>query len=167
MARPDTETAVTLSVLDRLIDDDLHVIMDPVLGRRRTVELLKKAIRRDLEWLLNTRRTPEEAPESSEELHRSLYHYGLPDLTSFSVSSSKSVARLAWLVESVIATFEPRLDAVRVSFNPDSDHAETKMLRFQIEAMLKMDPAPERISFDTTLELTSGAYSVKGDAGAR
>jgi hypothetical protein len=27
--------------------------------------------------------------------------------------------------------------------------------------MLMIDPAPERISFDTVLEVTKGAYSVK------
>jgi hypothetical protein len=33
--------------------------------------------------------------------------------------------------------------------------------------MLRMDPAPERIAFDTVLELTSGTYQVKSDANAR
>ena len=39
-------------------------------------------------------------------------------------------------------------------------------MRFQIEALLKMDPAPEHISFDTVLQLSSGEYQVKGDSGA-
>jgi predicted component of type VI protein secretion system len=29
--------------------------------------------------------------------------------------------------------------------------------------MLKMDPAPERVSFDTVLELTKGEYAIKGE----
>jgi hypothetical protein len=29
-----------------------------------------------------------------------------------------------------------------------------------------MDPAPELISFDTVLQLSSGQYQVKGDSGA-
>jgi hypothetical protein len=32
--------------------------------------------------------------------------------------------------------------------------------------MLKMDPSPEHISFDTVLQLASGEYQVKGDASA-
>ena len=39
-------------------------------------------------------------------------------------------------------------------------------LHFKIEALLIMDPAPERISFDTVLELASGQYKVEGEAGA-
>jgi hypothetical protein len=30
-----------------------------------------------------------------------------------------------------------------------------------VEAVLMVDPAPERISFDTVLEISKGAYSVK------
>jgi len=40
--------------------------------------------------------------------------------------------------------------------------ATQNVLRFQIEGMLDMNPAPERISFDTVLQLTSGEYQVKG-----
>jgi len=36
-------------------------------------------------------------------------------------------------------------------------------LRFQIQGLLRIDPAPERVTFDTVLELTSGEYQVKGD----
>jgi predicted component of type VI protein secretion system len=34
-------------------------------------------------------------------------------------------------------------------------------VRFHVEAMLLIDPAPERIAFDTVLEISKGAYSVK------
>jgi type VI secretion system protein ImpF len=50
---------------------------------------------------------------------------------------------------------------VRVSLEPVAGSA--KLLRFQIQGLLKMDPAPERVSFDTTLELTKGEYAVRGD----
>ena len=40
------------------------------------------------------------------------------------------------------------------------------VMRFQIEALLEMDPTPEHISFDTTLQLSSGEYQVKGDSSA-
>jgi len=36
-----------------------------------------------------------------------------------------------------------------------------RILHFQIEALLKMDPAPEQILFDTVLQLNSGEYKVK------
>ena len=39
--------------------------------------------------------------------------------------------------------------------------ATQQAITFHVEAMLMIDPAPERISFDTVLEVTKGAYSVK------
>ena len=46
---------------------------------------MKAALRRDLEWLLNTRRNPEPAPESMAELSQSLFNYGLPDFSALSI----------------------------------------------------------------------------------
>jgi type VI secretion system protein ImpF len=48
---------------------------------------------------------------------------------------------------------------VRVTLE-GSDTADRR-LRFHIEGNMKLDPAPEEISFDTILELSSGEYRVK------
>jgi predicted component of type VI protein secretion system len=45
--------------------------------------------------------------------------------------------------------------------------ASSKVLHFQIEALIRTEPAPTRIYFDSTLELTSGAYEVEDEARAR
>jgi type VI secretion system protein ImpF len=42
----------------------------------------------------------------------------------------------------------------------DADRGDRR-LRFHIEGMMKLDPAPEEITFDTVLELGSGEYKVK------
>lgn len=167
MARSEAEANVTQSVLERLTDLEPKTPADSPIGRAQSVRLLKTSLRRDLEWLLNTRRTPVEAPDSAPELQASLYNYGLPDITSLAVQSTKDQARLARVIEKIIAVFEPRLQGVRVTMEPDNDATNTKMLRFYIEGLLRMDPAPERISFDTMLELTSCSYQVKGEPGAR
>ena len=165
MPKLDAEANVTSSLLDRLIDAEPNLALDLAVTRSQSVRQLKASLRHDLEWLLNTRRTTVEAPDSLAELQQSLYHYGLPDMSVFSSNSTRDQSRLIWLLESAIATFEPRLEAVKVSMEPISPGS--RILKFQIEGMLRMDPAPERISFDTVLELTSGAYLVKGDAGTR
>ncbi len=165
MPKLEAEAHVTQSLLDRLIDTEPKVALDSPLTRSQSVRQLRASLRHDLEWLLNTRRNPDEAPESLAELRQSLYNYGLPDMSAFSISSPKDQSRLTWLLESAIAIFEPRLEAIKVSMEPISPGS--RILRFQIEGMLRMDPAPERISFDTVLELTSGVYQVKGDAGTR
>ena len=165
MARNDPDSTVTLTLLDRLIDLDPKVRDEPAMSRAQSVRQLKTSLRRDLEWLLNTRRNPEEVTDKESELYRSLFNYGLPDLTNFGLHSTDDQSRLAWMLEETIANFEPRLDGVKVSMQPVS--AGSRQLRFQIEGLLKMDPAPERVSFDTVLELNSGAYQVKGESGAR
>ena len=41
--------------------------------------------------------------------------------------------------------------------------AEIKRLDFRIDGMLLMDPSPEHISFDTTLDAVSQAYIIRSD----
>ncbi len=164
MARTPSDAPVTLSVLDRLIDRDPKNQSEGQMTRAQSVRHLKAALKRDLEWLLNTRRAIDPAPESSTELDHSLYNYGLPDFTGLSLRSTRDQQRIARMLETAIANFEPRISGVRVRMEPMPDTA--RLLRFVIEGMLRIDPAPERVSFDTVLELSSGQYQVRGEPGA-
>ena len=158
MPRWAPEQTVTLSVIDRLIDD-------APATRAQSVRQLKSSLRRDLEWLLNTRRNPFPAGSEFPELERSLYNYGLPDVTSLSWDSSRDRVRLTRMIEHTLATFEPRITRLKV-IAIESTTGARHVLRFQIEGLLQMDPAPEHISFDTVLQLSSGEYQVKGDGSA-
>lgn len=166
MARSDPDLNVSLSLLDRLIDRDPRAHTDAAVSRPQSVRLLKASLRRDLEWLLNTRRTPEPAPESMTELSQSLFNYGLPDFSALSVNSPKDRDRLLLELESTVALFEPRLRDIRVSMVDDAGGGYSRTLHFQIEAMLQMDPAPEQVSFDTILQISSGEYHIRGERGA-
>ena len=166
MPRWDPEQIVSQSVLERLTDrDPLNQAPEMAPTRTQSVKQLKASVRRDLEWLLNTRRTPEPAGGEYEEVQRSVYNYGLPDLSSLSWQSPRDRQRLCRMLEQALATFEPRLRKAKVIALESSASAQ-HVLRFQIEGMLDMAPAPEHISFDTVLQLTSGEYQVKGDPSA-
>ena len=165
MARWEPEQTVTQSVLERLIDRDPGSSSENPPTRAQSVRQLKASLRRDLEWLLNTRRTPEAVGSEFRELEQSLYNFGLPDVTSLSWDSNRDRTRLARMLEQTIATFEPRLRKVKVLTLEAAPGAQ-QVVRFQIEGLLDMDPAPELISFDTVLQLSSGEYRVKGDAVA-
>jgi len=156
MPRAETDFKITQSIFDRLSD------VDPRITPERQ---LKAAVRRDLEWLLNTRRVVEPPPESLVEVNRSLYNYGLPDFSSYSLSSPKDRSKLLRALETTIALFEPRLAGVKVSA-VESPTAGSRVLRFQIEGLLLKDPAPEQVSFDTVLQLANGEYQVKGERSA-
>src|ERR1035437_9918802 len=88
MARWEPEQTVTQSVLDRLIDRDPASNSEASLTRVQSVRQLKVSLRRDLEWLLNSRRTPDAVGREFQELEQSLYNYGLPDVTSLSWDSA-------------------------------------------------------------------------------
>jgi type VI secretion system protein ImpF len=165
MARKLAEGPVTLSVFDRLIDQDRHVRVEAPPTRLQSMRELKAALRRDLEWLLNTRQ-PLESPSATTELAHSLYSYGLPDITSMSLSSEDERRKLARIMETALLNFEPRLASPKVRL-VQTGEGKTHMLRFVIEGHLRVDPAPEYVTFDTVLETAMGAYEVKGEAGAR
>ena len=151
-------------MLERLIDRDPKSSSEAPPTRAQSVRLLKSSLRRDLEWLLNTRRTPEAVGREFHELEQSLYHYGLPDITS---ASSESTDTRHWLrrqVEETIRVFEPRLTDVHVSVEAVGDLARREV-RFVVEALLQMEPSPEQVVFDTVLEISSATFEVKG-AGA-
>ena len=165
MARRETEETVTQSVLERLIDLDPGSRSDAPLTRAQSVRQLKAALRRDLEWLLNTRQIPGGVPETYKELEGSLYGYGLPDVTNLSANSVRDRNRLLRMLETTISSFEPRLSGAKVTI-VDAGTNSGRQLRLQIEGLLMMDPAPELISFDTILQLSSGEYQVKGEQSA-
>jgi type VI secretion system protein ImpF len=163
MARHEPEIVVTQSVLDRLIDSEPRTQVEGPMTHSQSVRALKASVRRDLEWLLNTRRTPEPAGERYPELTRSLFEYGFPDFTNYTLANPKDRQRLLKHLEATIRTFEPRLDAVRVIPVDSATDDRRRIVRFQIEGMLEMDPTPEQITFDTVLSLTNGEYQIKGD----
>ena len=165
MARLDPDLTVTQPLLDRLIDKEPKVSADSSVSRAQSVRLLKASLRRDLEWLLNTRRIPDAAPESMAQLSQSLYNYGLPDFSALSVSSPRDRDHLMLELETTVALFEPRLKDVRITMT-EAQGGYTRILHFQIEGMLQMDPIAEPVSFDTVLSLTNGEYQVKGERGA-
>ncbi len=157
---------ITLTILDRLIDNEpKNRALEPAPARNVALRELRASLRRDLEWLLNTRRTPLAADESHPEAQASLYNYGLPDLSSVSVNSYNDQTQLCKHLETAIEHFEPRLMNIVVTMA--AAPSGTRTLRFMIEGLLKLDPAPEHVSFDTTLELSSGEYAVKGESGGR
>jgi type VI secretion system protein ImpF len=159
------EGPVSYSVLDRLLDvrDDEKLDIDRQNSRSKSVAYFKHAVRRDLEWLLNSR-TPLELPHGPES-ERSLYTYGLPDVNSLSLLSHRDRQILTKAIQVAIQKFEPRIRNPRVVLVTDGDQ-RVQSIRFIIEGILHMEPNPEPIAFDMGLDLTSGQYKIPGDNGA-
>jgi type VI secretion system protein ImpF len=166
VARQQLERTAQQSLIDRLVDYAPRESGDATMTWSHSLQLLKQSLKRDLDWLLNTRRTGDPVPEEFVELRGSLHDYGLEDISSMSRDDSETRPRLLRSIEQAITDFEPRLGAVRVSLVDEDDDPTRREVHFLIEAMLRVDPSPEPVVFDTVLEVGSGEYHVKGDAGA-
>ena len=160
MPRIEEEVRITLSVLDRLLDFEPEVTREVPASRMKSLRHLKQSLRRDLEWLLNTRQT-RELPEELRELRNSLAAYGMPDYLSANVKSPSEQAEMRRALEDLIRVFEPRLADVHVSLVPARQ--TERALHFRIDAQLLVDPAPEPVTFDTVLQLVNGEYKVQGE----
>lgn len=159
-ANPKFARNIQGSLLDRLIDFEPESRVEAPTTRAESLRQFRQAVKRDLEWLLNTTRMPIDIPEACEELRNSLLFYGLPDITSISLQDHGAERQLMRSFEAALQTFEPRLAHARVT-SSEPQKKRKQAITFHIEAILLVDPAPERIAFDTVLEITNGAYSVK------
>ena len=154
------EGPVVYSLLDRLIDDKDEPLPT---SRAKSARYFKNSVRRDLEWLLNSRVPLDEA--HGKESERSLYTFGLPDISSMSLLSHRDRQLLTKAIQAAIVKFEPRIVNPRVVLVTDNDQ-RVRSLRFIIEGILHMEPNPEPVAFDTVLDLSSGHYELPGDGFA-
>lgn len=164
MARTEIERAVQPSIIDRLTDLDPREVMDSPPSRDRSERAYRSSVQRDIEWLLNSRRTMWPAPLGYDEVRHSVYEYGLVDTTALYVGTIDGRNVLQEAVEDTIRRFEPRLMDVRVQL-VDADQKSAPQLRFVIEALLHMDPNPEQVVFDTVFDTANGSYEVGDSAG--
>jgi type VI secretion system protein ImpF len=149
------------SILDRLLDDDPEAEQESPYNRFQSFLQLKERIARDLEAMLNSRRQAlEEIPAEFTEVSRSLLTYGLPDILSLNILNEHERYRLRRTLEQAIMTFEPRLERVRVTLAPAQPYE--RRLHFRVEALLLVQPVPEAVVFDTTLQLNTQKYEVRG-----
>jgi type VI secretion system protein ImpF len=155
MPRTDYERNILPSLLDRLLDGK------PEEQQRGPLDRLKQAVARDLEALLNTRQEAlEELPAEYTEVQRSLLTYGLPDFTAFNPVHDSDRDQIRRTLEQAITAFEPRLMRVRVTLQPWHEHE--RALRFRVEALLRVDPMPEQVTFDAVLRLHTQEYVIQG-----
>ncbi len=163
--RPSQDHAprVQLPLLDRLIDDAPDVQRDPPLSFGDAETTLRNSVRRDLEALLNARRRWRSISPDYAELPTSLIGYGISDFASGAFNSAEQRDRLRAEIENAIRQFEPRLTGVRVSLVERNNNLDST-LRLQIEGMLRTEPAPEPIAFETLVDSATTAVTVRPDS---
>ena len=152
------------SLLDRLLDDHPEESREPAWREVQVVRVLKASLCRDLQNLLNAHRLLTTIPEVYSELKTSLLNYGLPDLQSMEVREDHDLGLLCRLIEESIQAFEPRLQGVRVRPVIDAEGKKPidRRVRFEIEAVLVVEPLREPVLFSSSLDVASGEFAVEG-----
>jgi type VI secretion system protein ImpF len=149
------------SVLDRLLDDDPAVSTEPPRNRSQLLRELKLSVRRDIESLLNARRRNVSLPSTLPELTNSLLTYGIPDFSGTGPATDDQREAFCRMLETIIRQGEPRLLRVSVELVGNPDPAD-RTLKFRIDALLRADPSPEPVIFDSTLEPATYQFAVQG-----
>jgi type VI secretion system protein ImpF len=155
LARTKTEVLVTQSLIDRLTVSD-----EPwPETRNASINMYRRSLKRDIEWLLNTRQPVVPELDSYPATAASVLNFGLPDLQNFDASRNRENNGLLTAIEKCIRVFEPRILQPRVYL--ERADSLSRSLRFRIEGRLHYEDMDEDVKFDTVLELISGEYEVK------
>ena len=155
MARPLEDEPLRSSILDRLTGPANQ-------GRfagRQTLEQLLESIHRDLEQLLNTRWRVTAWPPDLNELNRSLVNYGIPDFAGVNMSSPTDREIFREMVEDALRMHEPRFLRVQVNMLEDTERLD-RTLRFKIDAVVRADPEPADVQFDSRVDTNSHRIEV-------
>ncbi|MBI5655676.1 MAG: type VI secretion system baseplate subunit TssE [Geobacter sp.] len=144
--------------MDRLIDYNPEVSREPVQRRLLNLSQVKASVVRDLESLLNTKRSILPVPPEYKELNNSVLVYGLRDFTSQDPRSPSIKQQLRSDVEKTISRFDNRLRNVIVRLETSSKNERN--IRFRISGLLVIDPVSEPVTFDTYFDISRGEYVI-------
>ena len=145
------------SILDKLMDDEPEVPFESAPARRASFSDIKASVIRDIENLLNTRRTVQMPAAALTAVGKSLHVYGLRDFSNENPSSSVVVQKLRREVVQTLALFEPRLRNVIVQIE---QRANERNLHFRISGTLVITPLSEPVVFDTLFDANRGEYLI-------
>lgn len=151
------------SLLDRLVDDEPGEPRESRSKRVETISTLRRAVLRDLEWLLNSSNLDLSFDLSGyPEVATSVINYGLPNLSGNTISSVDLPA-IERMIAEAIKSYEPRIlsNTVRVRTVRDAEVSYGNAVVFQIEGTLWGNPMPEMLYLRTELDLELGEVIVK------
>lgn len=146
---------IQLSIFDRLCRTDDNGIIG---GRMSDIDIVRRAVLRDVENLLNTRRKVIMPAEGYHQVDNSLYMYGLKDFVAQNPKNPQVRKALKLNIEQTIQKFEPRL--INLSIDLNQDQGNEHHICFSVSATLYADPIQEPIYFDTWFSVNRGEYKI-------
>ena len=155
------------SLLDRLTDNAPTVKVEAADRSSINVRGLRKAVMRDLAWLLNTGNLGSvESLDEYDQVGTSVLNFGMPDLAGLMVSSTDTAA-LERLLRETITNFEPRISkgSLSVKLNVQRDAMNRNALTLDIEGDLWAYPSPQHLYLKTDLDFETGEVVIRDTSG--
>ena len=145
------------SILNRLID------LEPLNNEAHhqtftSFREVEEMVTRDLENLLNSRRSMVAIPGNCQNLQKSVLAYGLRDYCAENTKSPMIQQQLAREISKAIATFEPRLANVSVQV---ASGASGPGLHLVINATLNVAPFKNHILFNTVFDSSKDKFIIE------
>jgi len=143
------------SLLDRLTDDAPDYKRESLDQQTLTMQQLRRAVLRDLAWLLNTTNLVATEDLGGAPLAaKSTVNFGIPSFAGL-IGTARKVSGLEAGIADAIRAFEPRIrtDSLKVRLRPPPEDEPSAALTFEIQGELWAQPVPQQLFLETTIEL--------------
>lgn len=151
------------ALLDRLVDNELDTISEPIENRVLTKKKLLQAVLRDLAWLLNATNLGNsvefiELPFAE----RSAINYGVPALSG-QIISTIEITQLENAIKQAIIKYEPRImpESLQVeAIVSELQLNHHNLINIQIRGDLWAQPTPVEILLRTEIDRETGKVEI-------
>lgn len=147
------------NLFEQLFDDKPRQLTHELVVRRLNIDELKSSVAQDLESLLNTRCVVSNRLQEFTHVRSSILNFGILDFVGLSSANPADCDYICRQIAQTVEQQDTRLKNVRVSL--DIGAIDVNQLCFSIEALLKVYPAQELVSFDAFFEPSSQRYQVQ------
>ena len=149
-------------LMDRLFDDEPRRRSESREEKVISVKQFREGVKRDIEWLLNSKSRFYDLDDDKEEVRSSVLNYGIRDFTGLS-SENLSLKTLEKVIRDSLAIYEPRLipDELKVTaINTRFESDKVNALSFEISGKIWAEPLPQDFVLRTEVALDTGMISV-------
>jgi type VI secretion system protein ImpF len=156
------------SLLDRLTDDAPDHKRESLDQQSLSMQQLRRAVLRDLAWLLNTTNlVATDDLDGAPLAAKSTINFGIPSFAGL-IGTARKVGSLESGIAEAIRAFEPRIraDSLKVRLRPSPSDQPSAALTFEIQGELWAQPVPQQLFLETMIELET-RMAVVTDAKAR
>ena len=156
------------ALIDRLTDESPTERAEAEDHRVMSKTQLRRAVLRDLGWLLNSVQPLSELEGSLPSLAKSVLNFGLPPISG-QLASKIDISMLERSISQAILRYEPRIlpETLKVLALESSSVLDThNTIEFEIRGHLWAQPVPLEILLRTKLDLEAGQVEVRDTLSA-